>query len=156
MGNSRIVKKGDYLLIDYTGKFEDGTVFDTTLKEKALEEGIYEEEKEYRPLFFRADTRQVIKGIDTGVLGMKEGEEKTLIIPPEDAYGEYKNYLVQEIPLARLELQTPPEPGTKIITPAGSEVKVINSTETSATLDFNHELAGKILILEIKLVSIIN
>ena len=130
MGNSRTVKKGDYLLIDYTGKFEDGTVFETTLKEKALEAGIYGEEKGYRPFFFRANTGQVVKGIDRGVLGMKEGEEKTLIIPPQDAYGEYKNYLVQEIPLAKLELQTPPEPGKKIITPAGSEVKVLNSTET--------------------------
>jgi peptidylprolyl isomerase len=156
MESSRTVKKGDYLLIDYTGKLEDGTVFDTTLKEKALEAGIYDEETGYRPLFFRADTGQVIKGIDWGMLGMKEGEEKTLIIPHEDAYGEYKNYLVQEIPLARLELQTSPEPGTKIVTPAGSEVKVLNSTKTSATLDFNHELAGKTLILEIKLVSFIN
>jgi peptidylprolyl isomerase len=155
MEDSRTVKKGNYLLIDYTGKFEDGTVFDTTLKEKALEAGTYEEEKEYRPLFFRADTGQVIKGIDRGVLGMKEGEERTLTIPPQDAYGEYKNYLVQEIPLARLELQTPPEPGKKIITPRGREVKVLSSTETSATLDFNHELAGKTLILEIKLVSIV-
>lgn len=155
MENSRTVKKGDYLLIDYTGKFEDGTVFDTTSKEKALEAGIYDEEKDYRPLFFRVDARQVIKGIDQGVLGMKEGEEKTLIIPPEDAYGEYKDYLVQKIPLARLELQTPPEPGKKIITPGGREVRVLNSTETAATLDFNHELAGKTLILEIKLVSIV-
>ena len=156
MENSRIVEKGDYLLIDYTGKFEDGTVFDTTLKKKALETGIYDEEKEYRPLFFRVDAAQIIKGIDRNVLGMKEGEEKTLIIPPQDAYGEYKNYLVQEIPLSRLELQTPPKPGKKIITPGGREVKVLNSTETSVTLDFNHELAGKTLILEIKLVSIIN
>jgi len=156
MGNSRIVKKGDYLLINYTGKFEDGTVFDTTLKEKASDAGIYDEEKEYRPLFFRADAGQIIKGIDRGVLGMREGEKKTLIILPQDAYGEYKNYLVQEIPLSKLELQTPPEPGTKIITPGGREVKVLNSTETSAKLDFNHELAGKTLILEIKLVSIIN
>jgi FKBP-type peptidyl-prolyl cis-trans isomerases 2 len=156
MENSCIVKKGYYLLIDYTGKFEDGTVFDTTLKEKALEAGIYDEDKEYRPLFFRADVGQVIKGIDKGVLGMKEGEEKTLVIPPQEAYGEYKNYLVQEIPLSRLQLQTSPEPGKKIITPGGREVRVLNSTETSATLDFNHELAGKTLILEIKLVSIIN
>lgn len=155
MESSRTVKKGDYLLIDFTGIFEDGTVFDTTLKEKALEAGIYDEKKEYRPFFFRADTGQVIKGIDRAVIGMKEGEEKTLTAPPQDAYGEYKNYLVQEIPLARLELQTPPEPGTKIITPGGREVKVLNSTETSTTLDFNHELAGKTLILEIKLVSIV-
>ena len=45
MGNFRTVKKGDYLLIDFTGKFEDGTVFDTTSKEKAIEAGIYDPER---------------------------------------------------------------------------------------------------------------
>ena len=156
MENSRIVEKGDYLLINYTGKLENGTVFDTTLKEKALEAGIYDEKKEYKPLFFRTYTGQVIKGIDDGVLGMREGEEKTLKIAPEDAYGESKSYLVQKIPLSRLELKNPPETGKKIITPGGNEVKVLDSTETYAILDFNHELAGKTLILEIKLVSIVN
>ncbi len=153
--NSCTVKKGDFLLIDYVAKLEDGTVFDTTSKEKAIEAGIYDKEKGYRPLFFRVDTGQVIKGIDKGVLGMKEGEEKILKIPPEDAYGEYKKYLVQNIPLLRLELETPPEVGKKIITPGGQEVKVLKSTETSATLDFNCEVAGKTLILEVKVVSII-
>lgn len=156
MENSRTVKKGDYLLIDYTGKLEDGTIFDTTSKEKAVEAGIYGEDKEYRPFFFRSDARQVIKGIDEGVLGMREGEEKTLKIAPEGAYGEHKDYLVQKIPLLRLELNEPPRAGEKIITPGGREVKVLDSTETHATLDFNHELAGKTLILEIKLVSIVN
>jgi peptidylprolyl isomerase len=156
MENSRTVKKGDYLLVDYTGKLEDGTVFDTTIKEKALEAGIYSEEKGYRPFFFRADARQVIKGIDAGVLGMMEGEEKTLKITPQEAYGEYKAYLVQKIPLLRLELQEPPDQGKTIITPGGRTVKVLDSTETYATLDFNHELAGKTLVLEIKLVSIVS
>lgn len=153
--NSHAVKKGDYLLIDYVAKLEDGTVYDTTSKEKAIGAGIYDKEKEYRPLFFRVDTGQVIKGIDKGVLGMKEGEEKTLKIPPQEAYGAHKEYLVQKIPLFRLELDVPPEVGKKIITPRGREVKVLDSTETSATLDFNYELAGKTLILEIKVVSII-
>lgn len=156
MENSRTVEKGDYLLIAYTVKFEDGTVFDTTVKEKALEAGIYSEEKDYRPFFFRADARQVIKGIDEGVLGMREGEEKTLKVKSEEAYGEYKEYLVQKIPLLRLELNEPPRAGEKIITPGGREVSVLDSTETHATLDFNHELAGKTLILEIKLVSIVS
>jgi peptidylprolyl isomerase len=153
--NSRTVKKGDYLLIDYTGKFEDGTIFETTSKEKAIEARIYDEERGYKPLFFRVDTGQVIKGIDKGILGMKEGEEKILEIPPEDAYGAYKEYLVQDIPLLRLELEAPPEVGKSIITPGGREVKVLKSTGKSATLDFNHELAGKTLILEVKVVSII-
>ena len=152
--NSHTIKDGDYILIDYIAKLEDGTIFDTTSKEKAIEAGIYDKEKEYRPLFFRVNTGQVIKGIDKGVLGMKEGETKILKIPPEDAYGEYKEYLVQNIPLFRLELETPPDVGTKIITPGGREVKVLKTTETSATLDFNQESAGKTLIMEIKVVSI--
>ncbi len=156
MENFRTVKKGDYLLIDFIGKFEDGTVFDTTSKEKAIEAGIYDPEREYKPLFFRADAGQIIKGIDKGVMGMKEAEGKILIISPEEAYGEYKKYLIQNVPFAKLELQAPPEVGKKIITPRGREVKVLNSTEISATLDFNHELAGKTLILEIKILSIIS
>jgi peptidylprolyl isomerase len=150
------VGKGDSLLIDFTGKFEDGTVFDTTSKEKAIEAGIYDPEREYKPLFFRVDASQIIKGIYNGVLGMKEAERKILIISPEEAYGEYKRYLVQDVPVAKLELQVPPKVGKKIITPGGREVKVLNSTETSATLDFNHELAGKTLILEIKILSILS
>ena len=65
---SHTVEKGDYLLIDYATKFEDGTIFDTTSKEKAFELEIYDKEREYRPLFFRVDMGQVIKGIDKGVL----------------------------------------------------------------------------------------
>ena len=150
------VGKGDSLLIDFTGKFEDGTVFDTTSKGKAIEAGIYDPEREYKPFFFRVDASQIIKGIYNGVLGMKEAERKILIISPEEAYGEYKRYLVQDVPVAKLELQVPPKVGKKIITPGGREVKVLNSTETSATLDFNHELAGKTLILEIKILSILS
>jgi peptidylprolyl isomerase len=59
--NSLTAKKRDYLLIDYVAKFKDGTVFDTTSKEKTLEAGINDKEKEYRPIFFRVDTGQVIK-----------------------------------------------------------------------------------------------
>ncbi len=66
--NSHTVKKGDYLFIDYVEKFELETVFYAASIEKALEAGIYDKEKEYRPLFFRVDTGQVINGIDKGVL----------------------------------------------------------------------------------------
>jgi len=156
MEDSRTVKKGSYILIEYTGKLEDGTIFDTTSKEKAIEAGVYDPEKEYKPFFFRVYTGQVIKGIDDGVLEMKEGEEKILKIPPEDAYGIHKDYLVQKIPLVRLGLETPPEVGKIIITPTGGEARVLEATETYATLDFNHWLAGKTLILEIKIVSILN
>ena len=66
--NSCTVKNEDFLLIDYVAKFEDGTIFDTTSKEKPLKAGTYFTEKEYRFLFCRVDTGQFIKGIDKGVL----------------------------------------------------------------------------------------
>jgi peptidylprolyl isomerase len=155
LANSQAVEAGNYVLVDYTGIFEDGRVFDTTVKEEAIKAGIYKEEKKYMPLFFRVDAKQVIKGLDKGVLEMEAGDEKTFIIPPGEAYGEYKAYLVQSIPLGKLGLQSPPDVGTKITTPRGSEVKVLASTGAHATLDFNHELAGKTLIMKVKLVSII-
>ena len=155
MGSSQGVEAGNYVLVDYTGIFEDGEVFDTTVKEEAIKAGIYKEEKKYMPMFFRADAKQVIKGLDKGVLGMKTGEERTFRISPAEAYGEHKAYLVQKIPLEKLNLQSPPELGVKIATPRGTEVKVLASTETHATLDFNHELAGKTLIMKVKLISIL-
>lgn len=60
-----------------------------------------------------------------------------------------KNILFRIFSLSRLEPQVSPEVGKKITTSIGREVKVLDSTETSATLDINHELAGKTLILEI-------
>lgn len=155
MEEAHTAEAGDYIEVNYTGKFKDGTVFDTSVKEIAEKAGIFEEQKKYIPMFFRVKGCQVIKGLDNGVLGMKVGEEKTLTISPEEAYGIYKDYLIQEIPLAKLDLETPPAPGDKITTPGGREVKVLKSGEKSATLDFNHELAGKTLIMEVKLVSFV-
>ena len=45
-----VVEKGDYVQVDYTGKLEDGTVFDTSIKDVAIEAGVYHQERDYRPL----------------------------------------------------------------------------------------------------------
>ena len=67
------VKQGDQVKVHYTGTLEDGTVFDSS------------ENKE--PLEFTAGAGQMIKGFDQGIIGMEPGQEKTIKIPPEDAYG---------------------------------------------------------------------
>ena len=64
--NSCIVEKVDCLLFDYVAKLEDGTKFDTISKEKAVEAGIYDKEKEYNPLFFKVVTDQILKSIGKG------------------------------------------------------------------------------------------
>jgi peptidylprolyl isomerase len=152
-GESRVVKTGNIVTVDYTGKLEDGTVFDTSIEETAKEAGIYTEQRNYVPISFTVGAGQMIKGFDNAVIGMKVGEEKTVTIPPEEAYGEYNETLVLAVPLDRLGLSEPPEIGQIFPSPYG-QFKVIDVNETHATLDFNHQLAGKALVFDIKLVSI--
>lgn len=71
-----VAKAGDIVLVFYTGKLQDGTVFDSTDKNGG------------RPFKFNLGAGQVIKGWDQGVAGMKIGEKRQLVIPPELAYGE--------------------------------------------------------------------
>jgi FK506-binding nuclear protein len=73
--DSQIAKTGDTVAMKYTGKLKDGTVFDSTDKHGG------------DPFVFTLGIGQVIKGWDTGIVGMKIGEKKTLTIPPEEGYG---------------------------------------------------------------------
>ena len=88
--SEEVVKEGDYVRVDYTGKQEDGTVFDTSIKEVAIEAGIYNQKRDYQPLGFTVGAGEMIKGFDKGIVGMVQDEDKTLIIPPEEAYGNYR------------------------------------------------------------------
>ncbi|HII79614.1 MAG TPA: peptidylprolyl isomerase [Methanosarcina sp.] len=154
MGEGRAVKSGDTVQVDYTAKFENGTVFDTSIEEVAKEAGIYDARREYIPLNFTVGSDQVIKGFDEGLIGMKKGEEKNLTIPPEKAYGEYNESWVQAVPLEELNMPEKPEVGQVYSSIYGGQFKVIAVNETHVTFDPNPELAGKTLVFDIKLVSI--
>jgi peptidylprolyl isomerase len=156
-GDSRAVKSGDSVKVDYTGKLEDGTVFDTSKEDVAKQAGIYVEGREYTPLNFVVGSGQVIPGFEEGVIGMKVGEEKTLTIPPDKAYGEYEEARVLAVPIEELNLTNRsqiPEVGQTLGDTYGNQYKVIAVNDTHITLDTNHELAGKTLIFDIKLISI--
>lgn len=156
-GDSRTVKPGDKVHVDYTGKFENGTVFDTSREDVAKQAGIYVEGREYAPLTFVVGAGQVIQGFNEGVVGMKVGEEKTLTIPPEEAYGKYDEARIMVIPIEKLNLTNKselPEAGQTYQDMYGRPLKVTAVNDTHITIDANHELAGKTLIFDIKLISI--
>ncbi|AKB75471.1 FKBP-type peptidyl-prolyl cis-trans isomerase SlyD [Methanosarcina lacustris Z-7289] len=154
-GNNSGVKTGNTIQVDYTGKLENGTVFDTSVEEIAKQAGIYTEQRNYVPLTLKVGSGQLIPGFDEGVIGMKVGEEKTLTIPPEKAYGEYDKARIQAVPLADLNLSVKPKVGQILSSSMnGNRFKVIDVNETYVTLDSNQELAGKTLIFDIKLISI--
>lgn len=73
-----VAKTGDTVSMNYTGRLENGTVFDSNVDPKF---------NHVQPFIFNLGAGQVIAGWDKGIVGMKVGEKKTLTIPPADAYG---------------------------------------------------------------------
>ncbi|MEA3282094.1 MAG: peptidylprolyl isomerase, partial [Euryarchaeota archaeon] len=154
-GNAAVVKEGDHVAVDYTGRLENGTVFDTSVKDVATENGVYNPSRDYQPIEFTVGAGQMIKGFDSGVVGMAVGEEKTLTISPEDAYGVHREEMVQSVPVEKLSAAgITPVLGEKLTTSMGQVGTITDITNTSVVVDFNHRLAGKILIFDVKLVSI--
>ena len=79
-------QKGDTVAVDYVGTLDDGTVFDTSIREEAIKAGL-PLRSSYSPLEFTAGAGQMIAGFDAAVIGMKVGEEKNVHLTPSEAYG---------------------------------------------------------------------
>jgi FKBP-type peptidyl-prolyl cis-trans isomerase 2 len=92
---SKTVQVGDTVDVNYIGKLADGRVFDTSLYDVAINNALYPKsvsfalrpQANYTTLSFTVGAGQLISGFDTGVVGMVVGQTKTLVIPPERAYG---------------------------------------------------------------------
>lgn len=138
------VKIGDAVKVHYSGKFDDGQVFDTS-------EG-------NDPLGFTVGAGHVIPGFDAALVGMQVGETKNVVIPAEQAYGERMEELVQTISREQFNLgDITPELGmaVEMQTPQGTIPLVITElTEDNVTLDANHPLAGEELHFDLTLVEI--
>jgi len=135
------IKSGDTVRIHYTGTLKDGTVFDTS-------EG-------RDPLEFTVGSGQIIPGLDKALPGMVHGEEKTVSIAPDEAYGPIHPEAMQEVPRGQIPADIPLEIGTQLQmrTPDGQAVgvTVANVTDETVTLDANHPLAGKELTFAFKI-----
>ncbi len=153
---NNIVKNGTTVYVDYIGKFENGTVFDTSIKSVAEENGIYNPNRVYEPIKFTVGEHQMIKGFENAVIGMHVGETKTITIPPEEAYGVRNNSLIISIPIEAFNNTNITPTVGKYLYVRGVPAKIIEVNNTSVVLDFNHPLAGKTLIFEIKVVNISN
>jgi FKBP-type peptidyl-prolyl cis-trans isomerase SlpA len=137
------IKNGDNVSVHYTGKLEDGSVFDTSLAEGR------------EPLTVTLGQGQLIPGFENGLIDMTTGEIKTIEIEPENAYGDINPQLMNEIPLSQV-----PEgvktgdmlQGQNQFGPVNVVVKEIK--EETVVLDMNHPLAGKKLIFDLEVVSV--
>lgn len=137
-------QSGDQVTVAYTGKLDDGTVFDTS------------EDRE--PISFVIGEEQVIPGFEDAVVGMEEGESKTATIPPEDGYGHPTDERVFSVGRDELPDELDPEVGDRLEVRSQQgqtfPAVVAEADEATVTLDANHPLAGEELTFEIELLSI--
>ena len=139
----RKIQIGDTVIVNYTGRLEDGTIFDSSLMEGR------------EPLTSTLGQGQLISGFENGLIDMTEGEKKTIEIEPENAYGNY----IEEMTTIVNRNQVPDtiQVGETLQgnTPNGPViVKVIEVNDETVTLDANHPLAGKKLIFDLEVVGI--
>jgi len=137
------VNENSTVVVNYTGKLEDDSIFDSSLSEGR------------EPLEVTLGQGQLIKGFEDGLVGMSVGDKKTIFIESKDGYGEHLDYLIQEV-----EKEKVPEDVTVgVMLHANTEVGPVNflvkeiKSET-VLLDANHPLAGKNLIFDLEVLEV--
>jgi FKBP-type peptidyl-prolyl cis-trans isomerase 2 len=136
-GSGDPVAEGDTVNVEYCGTLDDGSVFDSgTLNDVTIGE------------------TALIDGFTNALIGMRLGERKTVNIPVEEAYGEEDPARIQEVPIEQFGGQVP-EVGSQVQASNGATGTILEVTDTSVTVDFNHPLAGEDLTFEIELLEIV-
>ena len=154
------VEPGSTVRLAYVGRFEDGSVFATSDPELAEEHGLRsastDEQSTESPLSFTVGAGEVIPGLDEAVVGMTAGEEATITVPPEDAYGAYDPERVREYDAETFEQMVgkPPEIGLHVEAKNDLHGDVTAVSDSTVEVDFNHELAGKRLIFDVKVLAV--
>jgi len=142
---AKVAKKGDRVKVHYTGRFESGQVFDSSIGRDPIE--------------FELGAGMIIRGFETAVISMKPGEKKTVTVLPEDGYGNYDENLLLEMPKDKIPGNINPEVGIELqlVNKQGNALPVVveEILEKTIKLDANHPLAGKVLVFDLELLEII-
>ena len=137
-------KPNDTVKVHYTGRLNDGTVFDSSA--------------EREPLQFTLGEGQVIPGFESAVLGMTAGESKTITIAADQAYGPRRDDLILAVGRDQFPADITPEVGQQLqVRQTNGDVALVTVAEVgeaAVKLDANHPLAGHDLTFDIQLVAI--
>jgi peptidylprolyl isomerase len=168
-----LAKNGDKVTIDYIGKLEDGTVFDSTQEDECGSEGCESDScgddcadeecgcggHESGPMELTIGEGELFSQVDEALVGMAPGETKSVIIPAVDAFGEYDKDKVFVVPRSDMPDDLQPEVGDELILTNEDDeemgVQVVEVTADNITFDSNHPLAGEDLTFEVTLLEIL-
>jgi len=138
------VKNGDTVIVNYTGKLVDGTVFDSSLNEGR------------EPLKSTLGEGQLIPGFENGLIDMIIGEKKTIEIEAENAYGNHNPNMITTVNKSQFPPDVKVGETMQGMTERGPiVVKVIDVLEDTITIDANHPLVDQKLIFELELLEIV-
>jgi FKBP-type peptidyl-prolyl cis-trans isomerase SlpA len=137
------VETNSSVKVHYTGRLEDGTIFDTSIAEGR------------EPLEVQLGQGQLIKGFEAGLIDMLEGDKKTVEIESVDAYGDQNPEFITEVPRANVPEGIQVGESLQGMGPMGPvNVKVVEVNDENVLLDANHPLAGKKLIFDLEVIEI--
>ncbi len=134
-----VIQDGDIVEVHYVGTLDDGSQFDSS-RDRGT------------PFSFTVGTGQVISGFDDAVRGAKVGDVNTVRMEAADAYGEWTEDNIIEVPFN--PEQGDVAVGDEVFLTNGQPATVLDVTEETVTLDANHPLAGEALTFEIEILSV--
>ena len=140
--NTMRVAKETVVAIEYTLKDDQGNIIDAS--------------GDRGPMEYLHGAQNIIPGLEQGVEGLVAGDTKNVLVPPQLAYGEYRENLLQKVPLSAFGSNNP-QVGMRFHAEANGSMRVLTIRKIEGeevTIDGNHELAGKTLHFDIKVVSV--
>lgn len=151
-----MIQEKDFIELNYTGKLKEGNiVFDTTEEQVAKDNNLYQEKREYSPTIICVGQSQVIAGLDKSLIGKEINKDYTIEVLPEEAYGKKDAKLIQLVSTSKF-LKEKIRPMTGLQVNIDGMTGIIKTVSGGRTLvDFNHPLAGKSLIYNIRINKII-
>lgn len=146
------IQKGDFIKLSFTGKLEDGAVFDTTDEKIAKENDIYDEEKKYAPMTVIVGSGFLVEGLEEDLIGKKAGHKGSVKVTPEKGFGERSLDAIEVVSVKKFEGKV--EIG-EMIEYNGRVGVVENVSGGRVKVDYNEPLAGKTITYEYKIDRII-
>ncbi|HEX7575781.1 MAG TPA: FKBP-type peptidyl-prolyl cis-trans isomerase [Candidatus Methanoperedens sp.] len=136
------IQKGDFIRLSYTGKTDDGRVFDTTDEDVAKANKVYNEKGKYGGDVIIVGAMHTVTGLDEDLIGKEVGHTGSVTMPPEKAFGIRNPELIESIPITKFKER--PQLGMQVEVDGrlGTVIKVIGRM---TQVDFNRYLAGQTL-----------
>jgi len=143
-----MLKKGDFIELKFVGRIaESGEVFDTNIEEEAEKAGL---QKPSQPSRICIGEGMIIKGLDEALEGIEEEQEHEILLRPRDAFGERNSSLVKTISLSAFVKKGMTPVRGELVSFDGIVARIAAISGARVIVDFNHPLAGKVIIYRIR------